>query len=291
MSNHKLPTFSDLLNLAIQRVKPIYWKLMGINLAAWIVCLPISIFFFLNSDRFSSSISLGEVDFVVLFVTLSAISMFVGFLGKLAQKYFIVKKKISIATAYRESLNLVFPLLYIYLLTYFFLLPTYLFFLIPALIILVRLWFTDWILIVDGSRGFSALMKSRLLSKGMFWPVLWRILLPWFLLFIVIIFLSIGISSYLHNIQSPVVTLAVTLLEMAVFPFMMQYDYELFSILRKRRSTSTIQTLPTLRYKILLAIGVLMAIMFAGILFLNFLSPEFLNIPADPTHGGLLPVT
>ncbi len=291
MKNTKLPTFSDLLNLAIQRVKPIYWKLMGINLAAWIVCLPISIFFFLNSDRFSSSISLGEVDFVVLFVTLSAISMFVGFWGKLAQKYFIVKKKISIATAYRESLNLVFPLLYIYLLTYFFLLPTYLFFLIPALIILVRLWFTDWILIVDGSRGFSALMKSRLLSKGMFWPVLWRILLPWFLLFIVIIFLSIGISSYSHNIQSPLVSLAVTLLEMAVFPFMMQYDYELFSILRKRRSTSTIQTLPTLRYKILLAIGVLMAIMFAGILVLNFLSPEFLNIPADPTHGGLLPVT
>ncbi len=286
MKNTSLPSFSQLLNLAIERVKPIYWKLVGINIIALIVTSPVSFYYFYETKRLNDPTNLSGSHFLVMFMLLSIFTIFFSLWMKLAQRYLIIKREGNLAATYLKTLKFVLPLLYIYFLCYLVLLPAALL-LIPILIVIVRFWFVDWLLITDGDRGLTTLMKSRNLSKGIFFKVLWRISLPWILLFSVIIFFSIGINEYVADVQNLIVSFSTSVIEMLFLPVMMQYDYELFSILRKRSQKSLPKT--ALRYKIVMGIGIIFLLIALVPLVLSFLYPELFIIPVSPINGGITP--
>lgn len=59
-------------------------------------------------------------------------------------------------------------------------------FVVPGVIF--RVWFAlaGYIFVLEGTRGYDALKKSRALVEGRFWPVVWRWIVPFFLFYLIL---------------------------------------------------------------------------------------------------------
>lgn len=72
------------------------------------------------------------------------------------------------------------------------------FLIVPGIIFTVWFFFGSVILVLEGVRGAAALKASKQLVQNKFWPVLWRLVVP-FGLYLLILSVLVGIPLYLYT--------------------------------------------------------------------------------------------
>jgi len=68
-------------------------------------------------------------------------------------------------------------------------------FIIPGIIFTVWFVLSNLVFVIEGTRGYKALQRSRELIEGRFWPVVWRLAVP-NLMILAIVIIIIGIPTW-----------------------------------------------------------------------------------------------
>lgn len=136
----------------------------------------------------------------------------------------------SMLESYKRSWPLILPIIWLSILTVFVTAGGYLLFIIPGIILAVWFSFAPFVLIVENTRGFSALSKSREYVRGYWWAVFGRIIVLWIVGMVISILFSIALD--LIPTSSLVMEALLTVIQQAVIalitPFFILYTYLLY---------------------------------------------------------------
>jgi|SRR3989344_1343186 len=116
--------------------------------------------------------------FLVFFVVLLAVILVCFWIQ--VSLLFLIKnraKKPTLKDSLREGWNHLLPLIWIYFLTGLVSFLGFLLLIIPGIIFTTWFLFSRYVFVVEGKRGTQALVASRNLVKGHWWPVFFRLLL------------------------------------------------------------------------------------------------------------------
>lgn len=108
--------------------------------------------------------------------------------GQFAFAYGIVhiEKSLSVVTIYKNVLGKILPLIWMVILIAALLIPGYLIFIIPGVIMMIWFSMSMYVCLDEGTWGLSALWKSKELVKGYWWSIIGRFLTMYGLMMIVI---------------------------------------------------------------------------------------------------------
>jgi hypothetical protein len=138
-----------------------------------------------------------EVESTVVIITAAAaglIAFLVYLLGLLAAFYVVVKAEqetASIKDAFRWSVQNIFTLGWLTLITFSIVWGGLQLFIIPGLILSVLMYFSQYAFVREGKRGLKAVLRSRQLVTGRTWAVFKRIFVLVFYTFIITIIISV----------------------------------------------------------------------------------------------------
>lgn len=110
--------------------------------------------------------------------------------------------------------------------------------LIPALLFMVWFGFSSLIMINEGFKGTSALMKSRAYVKGYFWGVIWRIIFIYLLFFVLVLF----INTLVAILGLTVIMTPISLIISFLSPVISVYMFYLYSYLKRLNGDIVIDT-------------------------------------------------
>jgi|GEM_PF-5896025 len=134
-------------------------------------------------------------------------------------------KGISSSEAYREAFRLTPSYLLVVTLTVLSFLGGSLLLVLPGLVFLCWFCFAPMVLICEGVKGTEALSRSSSYVTGRFWRVVWRLILPVFLQFLV----SFALSFYIGSATK----VTDHLISAVLFPFWTIYHYTLYKNLKE----------------------------------------------------------
>jgi|GEM_PF-3593210 len=103
----------------------------------------------------------------------------------LAYGVFYLEDKLTLWQIYTRVLGKIFPLIWIYLIFIALIIPGYLIFIIPGVIMLVWFSMAFYVCLDEGTWGVAALWKSKELVKGLWWSVVARYMVVSILMVIV----------------------------------------------------------------------------------------------------------
>lgn len=104
----------------------------------------------------------------------------------MAYGVFYLEDKLSLWQIYTRVLGKIFPLIWIYIIFIALIIPGYLLFIVPGVIMLVWFSMSFYVCLDDGTWGVAALWKSKELVKGLWWSVVARYMVVSVLMIIVI---------------------------------------------------------------------------------------------------------
>lgn len=237
MFDKKLSDPGVLLENTWSIYKSRFWTFVGILLApTLIVILVIAALIggFLNLK--SLELALWEtIFFIFLGVLLLFIVLLAQIWGQISLVYAIKDKKgkIGIIEAYKRAWPKILSYLWISILVGLITSAGFILLIVPGIIFMVWFGFASFILVVEGIKGRSALLKSKEYVKGRWWPVFGRIL---FISIIVGITGSLVGSiagqifklidiSWLENIGSSIVSIF-------IIPFSVIYSFLIYKNLK-----------------------------------------------------------
>lgn len=99
----------------------------------------------------------------------------------------IESQKVSVAAAWQWAKGRVIGLFWISLLTVFVVWGGLLLFIIPGLIVLLSVYFAQYVYVVEGQTGMNALLRSRELMKGQWWVIARRLSVIGFIFFAIML--------------------------------------------------------------------------------------------------------
>lgn len=286
----QLPTLSELIDSAREHTLPHYWKLMGIALVGALLLAPFNLYLLYNPDFLVPTFtqeSLGTF-FIVLFGTLF-VSMFIQFWTRLALNLSVIQpKKIRIFQSYKAALKLLPTFLWVYFLILLIVVPGFLLFLIPGLIVLMNTYFSAWFVSTGEARGLTAMAKSRELFRGVFWEAAGKVFFPFLLVMTISMAVNYGLPFkpiWNDEVTTVIITIFNLFFYVLVTPFVVQYDYELFLALKKRAPKKAPEK-QIKKYKVLSIIGgtlfTLYVLLVVLVLSLSSLFPQAQNTPQAP---------
>ena len=87
---------------------------------------------------------------------------------------FYLEEKLSLWKIYTRTLSKIFPLIWIYILFVALVIPGFMIFIIPGILLLVWFSMAFYVCLDEGTWGLSALWKSKELVKGFWWSIIGR---------------------------------------------------------------------------------------------------------------------
>ena len=237
MPDKKLPDPGALLEDTWSIYKSRFWTFVGILLVPTLVVILLIValtFAFLNLKSFE--LALWEtIFFAFLGVLLLLIALLAQIWGQLSLIYAVKdrEKKIGIIEAYKRAWPKILSYLWISILVGLITLVGFILLIVPGIVFAIWFSFAAFILVVEGTKGMSALLKSKEYVKGRWWPVLGRILFISIIVGIVSsligliagqIFKLIGIT-WLENVGSSIVSIFIV-------PFSIIYSFLIYKNLK-----------------------------------------------------------
>lgn len=269
-----LPGIVSLIKSAWQRVKPRYGSLILIMLlpvlgmaVVFVLALVPNFFAAFVNQQTSSTVMKVVTTFSllisVLFIVLVSLWSQVAIRVAAASP-----QKLKPLAAYRSSLRLIWPFVWISILEGLAVTTGFVLFVIPGLFLLVLFWFADWCMVTDQARGLKALAISREYVRGVFWKVVWRTIVPFAFLWILV--QAIGGFSGWYAEQNAllffhlIVAFIVAVASLLLMPVLFTYLFELFLVLKHRAGTITITEKQRRRYGYLVGVGFLFVLLMVG---------------------------
>lgn len=140
-------------------------------------------------------------------------------------------EKLSFRDALRKSIKFVFPFLLINFQVFFIQIGGTILFIVPAIIFSIWFAFSMFVLVVDGKKGFQALMTSREYVRGRWWAVVGRFLL----LTLVFAAISALFSFLKDNSESILLSILISILNIGASLFSTCYFFTMYKNLKEVR--------------------------------------------------------
>jgi len=230
-----------------------------ISLSAWLLIVFVlnTIAFLLSPVSSTDSLQITtpeSIGVILFYLTNLVIAPIVGIwmvnsLIKMIHKQF-VKQKQTYKTACHDGWKFFWSSLWVRILFGLVIFLGTVFFVVPGIIFLFWFAFALFTLLVDGKRGHDALKESKALVAGRWWSVVWRLILPKALFFLIFFFaqtllltilnaftstivgLNIGVAIQVSSIFSSLIFLGL----MVLFnPLFLTADYILYDNLKKTK--------------------------------------------------------
>tara|TARA_B100000508_G_scaffold140255_1_gene140691 strand:- start:1860 stop:3521 length:1662 start_codon:yes stop_codon:yes gene_type:complete len=140
-------------------------------------------------------------DMMIVGAGIFGLFAFVAYLVVMAMVLFSVAhydRKVNLSESFAWVRGAIGSLIWVYILAALVSFGGFMLFIIPGIIISVYVYFSQYVLVVEGKRGMDALMRSRDLVRGHWWDVAIKLLgvsLVLFGIFFIVAF-AIGIVSY-----------------------------------------------------------------------------------------------
>ncbi len=175
---------------------------------------------------------------------ISIVAMIFYFVNILVVLYLVSRgselERNSYTEAFRFTKKNIFGIFFVYLLTMLTVLGGFILFVIPGFVVLISLYFSQYIFVVEGKRGMSALERSRAIVKGRWWQVLKKIigLTLYFLIPVFIASLIVGIIGTFHSIEK-FALVGEVILQIATAFFTVLSMHVMFRIYRELAESTT----------------------------------------------------
>lgn len=147
----------------------------------------------------------------------------VGILSTIALVY-AIKDNVSMSEAYKLSYRKFFSYAWISILGGIIMAGGFLMFIIPTIIFSIWFVLAAYILIIDGEKGMSALLKSKEYIRGYWWAAFGRV----FAIILVILVAYIAVTSPLSFISENISKLASPIMQIFITPFIVAYYVSLY---------------------------------------------------------------
>lgn len=269
-----LPGIGSLIKSAWQRVKPRYGSLilimllplLGMAVVLGLALVSTSFATFVNQQ--TPSIVMGVVTVFTLLISVLFI-VFVSLWSQVAIRVAVASpQKLKPLAAYRSSLRLIWPFVWISILASLATAAGFILFVIPGLLLMILFWFADWCVVTDQVRGLKALAVSREYVRGVFWKVTWRAVVPVALLWIFVQAISWLSGWYAEQnallFFQPIMSFVVAVASLLLMPVLFSYLFELFLVLKHRAGTVTITEKQRRKYGYLVGVGFLFVLLVVG---------------------------
>jgi len=156
-------------------------------------------------------------------VLLVALGVVLGILSYLATIY-ALRDTIKVFDAYRAALRRLFAYLWIVVLNGLMVLGGFIMGVIPGVIFSIWFIFAPFILVVEDKRGLDAILKSKELVRGEWWPVFGRIII----LTVAILAITFLILLPIAFLGETAVNLGNVVLQIFLLPYVFAFGYILY---------------------------------------------------------------
>jgi hypothetical protein len=157
---------------------------------------------------FFTSIIFNTIGYLVLMLTLATFMI-------------SVSKRTDLVASYRGGIKIFWPMLWMLILVFFATFGGLVMLIIPGIMMAIWLFFSGYVLVVEGKRGVSVMSQSREYVRGYWWSIFGRYLL-FMVPFYAVIYL---VTRVLGKTNGPIVS---QLLELFVLPFILIYTFKLY---------------------------------------------------------------
>lgn len=206
----------------------------------------------------------------MIIAVVGVIILFVSYVAEIRIISGIEREPNDIINNGRVSSKLLFPYIWIFILEIFIFLSGGLF-VVPAIIFAVYLMVLPFVFVVEGARGFQALVRAWGYIAGRWWASFWRLAVAIFLLLIVtfvlnlILFLAFGSGALQSNRLWGVLLIQQLVEAFLIMPWMLCYLFEFYQNVRttKAQPTSAEEKTAYLWLAIFLILGIILALLFA----------------------------
>jgi len=237
-----LISVGDLFRSSLAIYKNAFWKLVGLSalpvLGVTLVSIVVGVFVVAQSLLGCGSAGSAIVNILLILLGIAAV-IFAILFAIMAQAALIIMidqgpTKTTIKAALGQARKFVWQYLWVSILLALAVAVGFVLIVIPGIYLMVALFASSYIVILEGKRNLDVLRRSRQLVKGYWWPVFGRILLTFAIGIIISIIASpfgrdIEDSSASYNIVESLMTLIVT-------PFLVHYMYSIYKSLVKIKS-------------------------------------------------------
>jgi|GEM_PF-6055218 len=243
--NTQLPGIRSLIQEAWKQVKSRFGLVLSISLFPMIFVGLLILFSFLPivlgsatqdpADSYNTLLMISGI----LAVILIPISIYTCLWSGVAMRLAVCSAhKLTFLEAFRSSRKFIWTYFWLSILVSLITALGFIAFIIPGLILMLFVWFSDWILVTGQARGLEAIALSREYVRGIFWKVVWRTLVPLGIL-VVLSESIVGFAGWYGTNQNlpllyPLIYVLVTVVSILLTPIIYAYDWQLFSHLKHR---------------------------------------------------------
>lgn len=207
------------------------------------------------------------LSFITPLVTI--IATLIMFLAQGALIILLVNRgtELKIGEVYRQAWTKYWSLLWIAILTAFIVIGGFFLLVVPGIIFTIWFLFPVVILMVEGEKGMSALMKSREYARGYFWPLFGRYLVV--ILVAMIFYIVAGSILGLIFGASTLGGFLVNLLSLLIMPFIVGYNILLYEDLKSVKDQATLAPKPKAKttYLLIGAVGWVLLVVVVTVVF------------------------
>ena len=233
-SSQKLPGAIKLLNGAFSIYKQKYLVIVGIAVVPALFGL--------------FQIVAGNMAVSVIFFTAAFLATALMFFSYLAFVSVITTESQSVGGAYKRSLQMALPALWVSILTSVAVVGGFFLLIVPGIILSLLFSVSFYVLFVENRRGLSALSSSWHYAKGYLWAIAWRFLFLSIILLLVnsaISFVTNGPSFLAPAAQAevslPYQLLYLLLSNFVVVPVSVIYAYGIYQALKKIKGVGPLE--------------------------------------------------
>ena len=184
---------------------------------------------------------------------------------------YAIKDSIGIKEAFKKGFKIIIPYVWIAFLVGFITIGGFVFLIIPGILFSIWLGFATYILVFEGRKGMSAILRSKDLVSGKWWSVFWRFLAISLILIGIILIIFIPIFFLLWatgniDLAEPIVDAVNYIIQFFVTPFSLIYGVLIYKNLRDIKKEIPYQE-PTSKRKIkYILIGVIGFMLLLGMM-------------------------
>jgi len=207
--------------------------------------IPMAISF---AGGFLSGISGSEAE--VNFTPTYLIVMFIGSVASILMWIAITKAvssptSITVTEAYIFAKNHFFSYLWVNILMSLVIMLGFILLIIPGFIFALWYAFATYTVLFEGKKGIGALKRSKELVKGQFAAIVGRFLFLMLISIVVIVPLVLIMSATVESQSQILSNMAISVLNLAIYPIMTAYMYYIYFDLRKEKETSADGNIPS----------------------------------------------
>jgi len=144
------------------------------------------------------------------------------------------EEKIGITESLRRGWKKIISFAWVSILAFFIIMGGYVLLIIPGIIFSIWLAFSTYVLVSEDLRGMNALFRSKQLTAGYWWKVLWRFIVTGIIIFIPVVLLHIILIVLISDdLADPLIRIITALF---ITPFNFTFGFLLYEDLKKQKA-------------------------------------------------------